>query len=371
MSFHVNKKKKLDGTEYWRLLRSTWSNGKVKYEHIPSSQLLQYGLSSDLSLEDARTRVKQLNAQSRVDRDAEGRKASALKSQKQQEILTSAHLPKSFALEFTENYLRAEMAIGASGEAKYKKALSTWGYCQKLIVSVNLPQQHWHQHKRRFYGEMANLKTSPSYTGKVLRILNMWGSFIAMKTSTSFIPVPPPRGYDREMIADAYLDSDKRKKTSDPLSPDLLESNKGRFTDAQYRWLYLSVWLGLRPPEVDSLADSKVTREQGVSVLWIYQSKLRGVKKEDRYKPVPLIYPEQIKCLDFIKQEIKRPLVKTVQKHITDGINLYGGRKGFTDMMLDKGQSLEDISTWLGHATIERTWHSYKRRSKVSFKKTG
>jgi len=32
--------------------------------------------------------------------------------------------------------------------------------------------------------------------------------------------------------------------------------------------------------------------------------------------------------------------------------------------MLAKGNSLENISIWMGHSTIGRTWKSYKKRRK-------
>jgi integrase len=369
MSFHVKKKKRPDGTVTWKLQESTWTDGKVKYSHVPMSQLLQYGLPPSLSVEDAIARVRQLNAASRLDREGEKRKSRALRSQRAGELLSCAHLPARYLKEFEDDYLRRETSIGTNGPEKYKKARFTWNYCKALIKHIDLPQQHWHQHRRRFYSKLAEDLKAPSYVGKILTLLNMWGAFIAIKTETSFVPVPSPKGHDREMIADAYVESAKKKKVSDPLTPAMLEGARSRFKDEQWRWLYLSVWLGLRPPEVDAVASSRLTREQDVPVLWIYQTKLRGVKKENRYKPIPLIYPEQLKCLDFMKQTLERPVVKTLQKYLGSGLNLYGGRKGFTDLMLERGQSLENVSTWLGHSTIERTWASYKQKNRVAFKK--
>jgi integrase len=52
-------------------------------------------------------------------------------------------------------------------------------------------------------------------------------------------------------------------------------------------------------------------------------------------------------------------------------ITLRAGRKGFIDLMLDHGQSLEDISAWLGHQNIEMTWQKYRNKKRVSFKPAG
>ncbi len=58
----------------------------------------------------------------------------------------------------------------------------------------------------------------------------------------------------------------------------------------------------------------------------------------------------------------KRPIAKTMRQYFGYGTNLYGGRKGFSDLMLSKGQSLHNISIWMGHSSLERTWRSYKNR---------
>lgn len=50
--------------------------------------------------------------------------------------------------------------------------------------------------------------------------------------------------------------------------------------------------------------------------------------------------------------------------HFCKGIDLYGGRKGFVDLMLSKGHALENISVWMRHSTLDRTWRSYKQRRK-------
>lgn len=369
MSYHVNKKKRADGTVYWRLLRSEWSGGKATYKHIPMGDMLQHGLSPDMSIKDARIRVKQLNALTREDRAADRRKARALEQAQEARKLASAHLPDSFVQEFERHYLRAEMDIGPSGPQKYKKALSAWSCAKLLITAIDLPQHLWFQHKRRFYGEFAKRHISPSYMGKVMRALNQWGAFIAMKTSTSYIPIPAPRGYDAEMVKDAYKRSGKPKKESAPLTPEILEQAKARLKAEQWRWLYVAAWLGLRPSEVDNIKEAKVVTDQGVKALLVYQNKLAGKPDEDRVKIIHLVYPEQIACLDLIKQEMVRPIVPTLKKYLGGGVMLYGGRKNFVDLMLDKGQEFDTASQWLGHSDPAITRKHYKQKLKVKFKK--
>jgi hypothetical protein len=58
----------------------------------------------------------------------------------------------------------------------------------------------------------------------------------------------------------------------------------------------------------------------------------------------------KIQFLSYKKQDCDR------------GIDLYEGRKGFSDLMLSRGQALENISIWMGHSPLDRTWRSFKQR---------
>jgi hypothetical protein len=99
----------------------------------------------------------------------------------------------------------------------------------------------------------------------------------------------------------------------------------------------------------------------GRNVLRVFQTKIVGLPLEDRWKPIPILFSEQEFGLKIIRDgNFKRPLCKTMRLHFGPGIDLYAGRKGFTDLMLSKGHSLENISIWMGHSTLARTWRSYK-----------
>ena len=132
-------------------------------------------------------------------------------------------------------------------------------------------------------------------------------------------------------------------------------------------WLILSVWFGLRPKEIDNLRDRKLwsveTLPNGRKILWVFQTKIIALPEEDRWKPIPIIYEEQKFALEILKSmNFKRPLVKTIRAHCGNGVDLYGGRKGFSDLMLSRKQSIENISIWMGHSSLDRTWRSYKSR---------
>ena len=204
--------------------------------------------------------------------------------------------------------------------------------------------------------------------------MNLWGHFICRRLGKSFLPLSYPRGVEKRLIQEEYFRTSSHKlRESAPISPAMLSIAKGNAHLSNYQWLYISVWLGLRPLEVDSLKNEssfKYTETpNGTPVLWVYQTKLTSRPTWNRWKLIPLIFPEQKLCISLIKSgEFNRPSVKTIKRLFGTQISTYGGRKGFTDLMLEKGQDFLDISQWLGHASIERTWRNYKNRLAIHFR---
>lgn len=183
-----------------------------------------------------------------------------------------------------------------------------------------------------------------------------------------FLSIPRPTGYERRRLIEAYFQINKNKrKDSKPLTPIMLNSTRSQLRTDLYNWIFLSVWFGLRPKEVDNLHDQDLWKIEklfnGRTVLWVYQTKIVALPPEDRWKPIPILFDEQRFALRILKSgNFKRPISKTMKKYFGKGVDLYGGRKGFTDLMISKGQILENISIWMGHSTLNRTWKNYKSR---------
>ncbi len=119
--------------------------------------------------------------------------------------------------------------------------------------------------------------------------------------------------------------------------------------------------------EIDQLHNKDLYRLQKLggnsALLWVFQTKLISVPPRYRWKLIPLVFEGQANAVKIIESgSFKRPLNKSVRHHFGKHTTLYGGRKGFTDLMLDHQQQLENISQWMGHSSIERTWRSYKSR---------
>lgn len=334
---------------------------------IPKHRWISLGFSESMNYESARIRQQQLNMQLHLKRNEEVllKFEETLKRSHHEQ---AAYIPEVYREEFEERYFysrRRENVIK-------NRHLSHWRAAQQLILHLKLEPMHWRDHCESIYDWFFSKKYSISYARNILRVFNLWGYFIAKKLGTPFLSVPPPRGFERTRILESYFSKSEKCKSSDPLTPSMLESARNVLIPEQYNWLYLSIWLGLRPKEIDQLRDPGFRRvlynETGIPILWIYQSKLCSVPERYRWKLIPLFLEQQQSTIAIIESgNFKRPLVKTVKAHIHPDLNLYGGRKGFTDLMLSKGQLLENISQWMGHSTVQRTWSNYKSRLFVHY----
>jgi integrase len=110
-------------------------------------------------------------------------------------------------------------------------------------------------------------------------------------------------------------------------------------------------------------------KENKVKILSVYQSKLMSVQESLRWKYIPLIFDEQTKIEEIVSSgEFKKPLGKTIKKYTENpNISAYGGRKGFVDLCLDRGQNFVDIAAWLGHKDTTTTFKHYKNKQLVRF----
>lgn len=367
MGYRVAKQVLKDGSITFKILFE-WFDAEGRHNKgVPKEHWPPLGLHPRMTLEQAKARVQQLNAQDRLKRTERKRVAVITRIEEERQV-QAGYLPEGDVTEFERTKLFGRHANNAKD-----KTASYWNAARRLLCELRIDPEDWADRKESFYDYFSRHQYSPAYVQKLIPILNRWGNFVSRKYKKPFEPLEYPRGIERERIADAYHDKGRAQgnKTSLPLTPEALDSAQSNLKPEHFNWLLLSVYFGLRPSEVDALKDERNWRieDQGkVRVLFVYQSKLRAISRDKRWKPIPCILREQRDALKVIESgEFKRPLPKTVSNHFGEGVTLYGGRKGFTDLMLSKGQKLEDISTWMGHTSIERTWKSYKNRQSVSF----
>lgn len=195
------------------------------------------------------------------------------------------------------------------------------------------------------------------------------GGFHLQKTGAPVPSCADPQGYERQRLLDANYSKQKGvARASKQITPETLDKvAKAGLNNRNLNWLYLSVWFGLRPKEIDQLHEKETWRLEelptGREILWVFQTKIVALPPQDRWKPIPILFEEQRFALRIIQEgTFRRPISKTMKRYFERGVTTYGGRKGFTDLMLSKGHSLENISVWMGHSSLQRTWYSYKSR---------
>jgi hypothetical protein len=340
--------------------RKTWDISKDRWKPL--------GFYKYMNAAEAKVRAKQLSAQAEIKAQEERIRKSLEEEDKFKKRFDSI-LPEEFEAEFEKRFV-TRTYLSADREYGRNRALARWRAARKVIITINTEPSDWYYNLYDFYDYFSDRQLSIRYMNEVMKFVNLWGFFICKKMGRPFLPVSRPGGYERRRIITAYFEKKtNRSKASKEITPIQLVSSKANLREDLYNWIYLTVWLGLRPKEVDNLHDENLWKVEelfnGRKVLWIYQTKVIALPEEDRWKPIPILYPEQEVALEILDTDtFKRPLVKTVRNHFGKDRSLYGGRKGFTDLMLSKGNTLENISVWMGHSTINRTWKSYKNRQR-------
>jgi integrase len=340
---------------------------------VPPEAYASLGIRKSMTLDEVKARVAQINKEKRLEKK---KVVAAVGNLKEMEIIESVYLPKDRAEGFRDWLIENH---GIKGRSR-KKILSHWRCVQRLIKATQLLPEQYHSNKKKILNHLIKQNYSLDYSKKVLRILNQYGAFVSEDQGRFYRPIGKLTPTEANRIRDGCFESKTYQGPSDALTPRQLESQKDKLKPAQYRWLVLAVWFGLRPKEVDALNANdnkklfdivtKVINGKPIQVLCIYQSKLTAVKREDRWKYIPAFHDSQIEALKLVGEGLQRPLNKTLKKLFGGQTTCYSGRKGFTDLMQSNGQKLEDISLWLGHRSIEMTWKHYKDKKAIQFTET-
>jgi hypothetical protein len=315
-----------------------------------------------MEFKEARIRTRQLNAELHLRRQEERIRRLQKKAQEFR-VCRNAILPEEFVEEFEKLFLRVRYEKSVRGRRSFRRAYTIWNAAQKMMLTIRTEPSEWFFNMRTIYDYFNSRQLSLYYIQGILRMANLWGFFISRKLGKPFLPVTAPRGFERQRLLESFYQKRNRRKPSLPLTPEMLSGARKKMRPANFNFLFLTVWFGLRPQEVDNLHRKSLwaieAMNSGRRVLKRYQTKIVALPPEDRWKPIPILYTDQEFGLRIILSgNFRRPLSKTVRRHFGPGHDLYAGRKGFVDLMLSKGHSIENICIWMGHCTLDRTWRS-------------
>lgn len=356
----------------WKLQFIDYRGEKPKIRDVPETEYARLGFRPDMKLDEANHRKDQLNAQSQV-KAVEAKRAAISRRMDADERVLNAFLNAEDVQDFEETVLYV-------GRDQDKKRI-VWKAARRLIADLRIEPQKWNYRKITIYEWLRAKQYSPSYSQKVIMVLNQWGEYQAMKYGFYFKQVDFPTGEHLYRISDAYYEKNPDGRASEPLTPDQLKEVSGKMKPEWHNWFYISLWFGLRPEEVDQLHEKRNKRTwdiveaenvdgKAVTCLQIYQKKLVKIAPERRNKRIPVFTAEQKKALEMIKSgKFQRPShLRFVEPYLGKQTYLYAGRKGFSLLMRKLGQSQVNYSRWLGHTTTDRTEKDYEQREVVEFR---
>lgn len=365
-SFYVAK----SGSNKWRVMQEVWKDGKPKQATVPKEAYTAMGINPTWSIDQARKRIRQINSIKTREKTAI---AAATKRVVEAEQVTSDFLPADLVLKFTA-FLK-KTSFGS--ETHQAKIVSHWNFVQHMIANVQVEPTDYAQNALVFHRYFLDQKVGLDYSRKLLRILNLWGEFVSRDRRQFFTRVKGATGNARQKLVDVNAKVKGRRRKSDALTPEVLKTLEGKLDANHYNWLSVSVWYGLRPEEIDQLTtdDDKLWTIEfdagtGVDVLWVYQTKLTAIAPDKRWKGIPIFLPQQEALIDAIKDaKLKRPRNLKLRELITSSyVTCYGGRNGFEDLMTSRyGQTIKNVSRWMGHQSLRMTTGTYTDKQIVSF----
>jgi hypothetical protein len=356
----------------FRVLEESWNPHKVKT--VPATAYAALGFNPDMTVDQAKARAKQLNGQSgseskRISNTA--RRVELMNTEAR--LYLSADDVSRFEAEIHDMY--------ADNPYRLEITLRYWKAAQLAILELAVDVKDFRAANRRFLNYFKKKSWSHDYIKRITRVLNLWGDCVSRYRGSRFDPIPKLNSVQVQKINDLHFEADGVRLPAEPLPWIELRNAKDKFESEglgeHWNWMFIATWFGLRPLEVDNLKNPKFTEVRfddhlKLDVLWVYQSKLVAIEREKRWKPIPVYTKEQREALIVIRSgHYKRPLNKTLQRLLGDGIQLSSPRKSFVDLFLDLNFDLVDISVFMGHQTLKMTRNRYKDRQKFRLPKSG
>ena len=359
MGYQVNKRyTKPDGSIVWRLIFESYTGKKRTQRHVPKKEWSNIGFNDQMTFKEAKALAKQLSAEKWIEFQEKRRNAIQERLQKEEKV-KCAWLPDELCERFETEVLKEKICWNETNH-HYKQLLVYWRTAKKIIRHLNTEPGEWSDRRIAIYSYFRKNQWSVSYAQKVIRVLNLYGKFYAKNLNRFFEQVPKPSGEASTKIHESFYAKKPQGMTSAPLTWAQLKGAKSQLEVENWNWLYLSLWFGLRPTEIDNLK-YKIEKYQGTKVLAVFQHKLVKIPAEQRWKFIPIIFPELEIGLRIIQSgKFRKPSIAVLQKHVNDKATLRAGRKGFVANCWLHGKYPKQITyRWLGHKSIKTTDNHY------------
>lgn len=333
------------------------------YERLELKDYHTFGISPSMTYDEAKSAAKLWAKQERLEKK---KKINSFLRAINGQSINETYLPIGL-IEVFESEIKT---MYPDSDQRFETVMQHWRSAQRLICEIQSLPPQFHDKRFLIYNYFKNQKWSADYMKRITKILNQWANFYGRSLKTFVEPIPRIQGTWKQKVLDARFEKDYIRQPALPLTWKLVESRKDAMIDddlePHFNFLYIGLAFGLRPSEIDALHNKntwKLEITDGIHVLHVYQKKLNMIEKSRRWKPIPVLLPQQKIALKMIEDKNhKRPLTKTIQRFFGEGFDCYSPRKGFTDELLSEGFELTDISVYLGHSDISTTWKHYKNK---------
>lgn len=349
-------------------LRNGWrlrAKDGTRWRHVPQGSLeaRELGLSPSLSFEDAQTRLTSHRAEEKL----HAARLRGLDARvKKEALVQSAWLPVDIVREFVEHVVPDENV-----------PMRHWNAVQRLIAEVNLDPSEWRFRKKNVWAWFVEKRYSPDYAWRLIRVANLYQALYCARRQKAWSDLPMPSGPALVEIRIANRKERQGRQETFPLTLELLKTAARSLPVAEYSWLAVSLWFGLRVEEMKRL----VPEEQGTSwyvdrndprfpVLWVKQWKLvrEGLPEEEAWKAIPACEQDQVACLPSIEQgSLKMPYHRKLKTLVHERLSLRSGRAYFVTLMHGLGYKEQLCSKWLGHRSLSTTRSHYERTRTVYY----
>lgn len=314
MGYHIKFLRYKKSAPQWKVQyisfkKSDTQNSKAKKPKrewdIPKTRWPALGFNAFMTIQEAKARAKQLNSQLHLKRQEERlRKIDETQACEQRRY--DSVLPPEFTAEFELRFVRQRDSQTIQGLRKNTRSYTVWRAAQKMIAAIGVEPSDWFYHSRDIYDYFFSQRYSIKYASRILYMANLWGFYICRKMARPFLAVPMPRGFERQRLIEANNEKAKGvSRASLAITPLELTQAKSALNQESFNWIFLSVWFGLRPKEIDDLKSAEFWKIEilfnGRKILWIYQTKVVALPPEHRWKPIPILFEEQEFALKIIK----------------------------------------------------------------------
>jgi len=184
----------------WKIQFVSYKQPRKRAWDIRKERWRTLGFHTGMKIAEARARSRQLNARLTLKRQEE-RVREFQKAENDFRTKSDAVLPTEFVDEFELCFIRIrEGDTTLGGQRRLRRIRLLWRAAQKMILAIGIEPSEWFYHVHDIYDYFCSRQLSLCYSHSILKVANLWGFFISRKLAKPFLPIPVPRGYERQRL---------------------------------------------------------------------------------------------------------------------------------------------------------------------------